>query len=47
MYNYLWTLAYVVIINFIYVMIALCLWYHIWFKNLGGNPHLMHSLLFS
>lgn len=32
----LWTLAYVIIINFIYVFIAMVLWYHLWVKNLGG-----------
>lgn len=43
MYNYLWTLAYVIILNFICVIIAFVLWYHMWVKNLGGN--LLFSVL--
>ena len=37
MYNYLWTLAYVIILNFIYVIVALVLWYHLWVKHRGGT----------
>lgn len=33
----LWTLSQVSVINFIYVMIAVIIWYNIWVKNLGGN----------
>jgi hypothetical protein len=36
MFNYLWTLAYVVIINFTYVLFAIFLWYNIWVKKHGG-----------
>jgi hypothetical protein len=33
----LWTLSQVSVINFIYVMIAVIIWYNIWVKNLGGK----------
>jgi membrane-associated protease RseP (regulator of RpoE activity) len=48
MHNYVWTLAYVTILNSFYVIIAFILWYHLWVKKLGGkriesffsgNPH--------
>lgn len=37
MQNYLLTLAYVAILNSVYVIIALMVWYHIWVKKLGGK----------
>lgn len=46
MQNYLYTLAYVAILNSIYVMIALYLWYHIWVKRLGGK-YLFYSKFIS
>ena len=33
----LWTLSQVSVINFIYVLVAVIIWYHIWVKNLGGK----------
>jgi hypothetical protein len=45
MQNYLWTLAYVVILNFMYVLIAIFLWYNIWVKNLGGKYSFKHLYL--
>jgi len=38
MYNYLWTLGYVIILNFLYILVAFALWYNLWVKNLGGKP---------
>jgi hypothetical protein len=38
MYNYLYTLAYVTILNTFYVILALFISYHIWIKKLGGIP---------
>ncbi|CDW80986.1 transmembrane protein 63c [Stylonychia lemnae] len=35
MYNYLWTLGYIIILNFIYVLVAVVAWYHLWIKGLG------------
>ena len=41
MYNYLWTLGYVIILNLIYVIVAVVLWYQLWIKNLGGKSLLI------
>lgn len=35
MQNYLWTLAYVTILNSLFVVISLVGWYYLWVKKLG------------
>ncbi len=43
MYNYLYTLAYVTILNSFYVLVALHVWYHLWIKKLGGKQPIQTS----
>lgn len=45
MYNYMWTLAYVTILNSFYVIIAFIIWYHLWVKKLGGIHFLLLMLI--
>jgi len=35
--NYLWTIAYVLLLNSAVLLLAFYLWYRIWVKRLGGN----------
>ncbi len=41
MYNYIYTLAYVTILNSCYIIVAFILWYHLWVKKLGST--LIHT----